>query len=75
MSDEAEKLFRAAEAAESSHKHPEDEAHLSSDEEFTEAEEYERKLLDEQEEFEKEMPLFTSSAAIARGNYNTVGSQ
>jgi len=72
MSNEAEQLFRNTGAEESSRKHPEDEAHLSSDEEPTEAEKYEEKLLEDQEGFETDMPLFKSSTALARGNYNTV---
>lgn len=73
MSNEADQLFRNIEVAESSRRHPEDEAHLS-DEEPSEAEEYEKKLLQDQEDFEIDMPLFKSSTALARGNYNTVGS-
>ncbi|KAF8425138.1 thioredoxin-like protein [Tirmania nivea] len=71
MSNEAEQLFRNTEAVESPRKHPEDKAHLSSDEEPTEAEEYQKKLLEDQENFETDMPLFKSSTALARGNYNT----
>lgn len=71
MSNEAEKLFRNREAAESFRKHPEDETHLSSDEEPTEAEEYGKKLLEDQENFDTNMPLFKSSTTLARGNYNT----
>ena len=74
MSNEAEQLFRNTEAAESSCKHPEDETHLSSDEEPTEVEEYEKKLLEDQEGFEIDMPFFKSSTVLARGNYNTVSS-
>ena len=74
MSNEAEQLFRNREAAESFRKHPEDETHLSSDEEPTEAEEYGKKLLEDQENFDTNMPLFKSSTALARGNYNTVSS-
>ena len=72
MSNEAEKLFRDAETAESSRKHPEDEAHLSSDEELTESEQHKKGLLEDQEEFELDMPFFKSSTALGRGSYNTV---
>ena len=71
MSDE--KLFCDTEPAELSRKHPEDEAHLSSDEELSEGEEYEKKLLEDQEAIEPDMPMFANSTTLAYVNYNTVG--
>lgn len=71
MSDE--KLILDAAPAEFPRKHPEDEAHQSSDEELSEGEEYEKKLLEDQEAFEPDMPPFTTSTTLACVNYNTVG--
>ena len=68
MSDE--RLFRDAAAVELSSKHPEDEAHQSSEEELSEGEEYEKKLLEHQEAPRPDMPMFANSAYV---NYNTVG--
>lgn len=80
MSDEADRLFAKAETEESRNRaHPEDEAHLSSEEEQDEDAIFERL---EQEAIEKQfqpnddinnMPYFRSSSALAKaGNYNTV---
>ena len=73
MSDE--RLFRDAAAVELSSKHPEDEAHQSSEEELSEGEEYEKKLLEDQESIgpDTDMPMFANSTALAYVNYNTVG--
>ena len=69
-----EKLFRHTTAVELSHGDFEDEAHQSSDEELTEGEEFEKRLLGDQEALGLDKPMFASSTTLATYlNYNTVG--
>ena len=74
MSDEFDKLYKDQSAAEESKQHPEDEAHISSDEEETEEEAHTRQLLEDldNDDYEPDMPFFGNSTSLAHSNYNTV---